>query len=481
MANSIDIVVGAQDKASQVLRNVAASAGNLSTSFTALGPALFGIGAAVAGAVGGFLAVKGAIEATFSAANRIDALTDKANGLGESVGSLQAFQFALAEAGNISGDKAISVLEKLTATVGQIAAGDNKAGLEAFKQLGLDAEQLSLQGPVAQFEAIQAKLAEITNTSERAAMAQKIFGRGAVELLPALNAQAESMKASAQYARDVGAAVSEEGAAGVAAMNDALGRVSLGFEGLFNTIAIELAPAIEQVALYIADWIPPLVDAARNIIPQIVDGIAAVADASIAAAEALGLIVRTEETWAEAIEQSRQAAGERAKELEAQRDAMRAATATPQAQEDTGAKAFESTLEALEKQLVALELGEEYVRSAEQLATARNEQERQRIELLQSQVFEQKKLNDLQDEAKRQAEVDAKKAADLAKMMRPDQSPQQAVQGRLLTRGTGGDVATQTLNAIKSLVKVAQQAARDEELYRRQKDRGFTVRQVVVP
>jgi hypothetical protein len=160
---------------------------------------------------------------------------------------------------------------------------------------------------------------------------------------------------------------------------------------------------------------------------------------------------------------------------------MRAATATPQAQEDTGAKAFEATLDALEKQLVALELGEEYVRSAEQLATARNEQERQRIELLQSQVFEQKKLNDLQDEAKRQAEVDAKKAADLAKMMRPDQSPQQAVQGRLLTRGTGGDVATQTLNAIKSLVKVAQQAARDEELYRRQKDRGFTVRQVVVP
>jgi hypothetical protein len=83
-----------------------------------------------------------------------------------------------------------------------------------------------------------------------------------------------------------------------------------------------------------------------------------------------------------------------------------------------------------------------------------------------------------QDIAKREAEL--KKIED-APSREVDKSPQQAVQGRLLTKGTGGDVATQTLNAIKSLVKVAQQAARDEELYRRQKDRGFTVRQVVVP
>jgi hypothetical protein len=82
-----------------------------------------------------------------------------------------------------------------------------------------------------------------------------------------------------------------------------------------------------------------------------------------------------------------------------------------------------------------------------------------------------------QEELLRQDEAKAAKQQD----KQVDTSPQQATQGRLLTRGTGGDPQTQILAQIKQLVRVAQDQLKADELYRRQKERGIILKTLVVP
>lgn len=435
---------------------------------------LLGVGTALAGAAAAFVSVGAAIAGTISAANTIDALTDKANGLGESVGDLQAFQFALEEAGNIDGEKTIAVLNKLTATVGSIATGANKEGVDVFKQLGIDAQQLSLEGPIRQFEIIQEKLAGINNNSERAATAQKLFGKAALDLLPALNAQSDSMRESAEYAKKVGAAVSEEGAAGVAAMNDAVGRVQTGFKGLFNTLAVQLAPGVEAVATALSNWIPPIVYVANVALPRVVDAMANVADAGVAVGNVLGA---NWGTFADAIAKARQEAKATADELAASRQNRTAIV--PEADEGA-AKRVDDVIAGLERQIQVAMLGEDIIKAQEQRAAARNEQERERIRLLQDQLTEFNSIvaaDEAFEKESKKAEEEAKRRAELT---RAQTAPQTAVQGRLLTRGTGGDIGTQMLNVLKQIAATAQKQL-EKTPYEKAKAQTIYLKTVTVP
>ncbi len=241
MSADVNIVVGAEDRATKVLNSVASSVGSLGGTFAALGPAVAGIGASLAGLAAGFITVQSAINGTVEAANKIDALTDVATGLGASVPDLQAFQFAMSEAGNVDASQSIQALQKMQRIVGDIAGGQNENAAKLFEKLGLDAKALSMQGPVEQFLAVKQAIGGIENVSERASVAQQLLGKSASDLIPALISQQDEFNASMEAAKDLGLTVSEQGAAGIAAMNDSLGRVSAGFEGIYNQVAVAVA------------------------------------------------------------------------------------------------------------------------------------------------------------------------------------------------------------------------------------------------
>jgi hypothetical protein len=90
--------------------------------------------------------------------------------------------------------------------------------------------------------------------------------------------------------------------------------------------------------------------------------------------------------------------------------------------------AGEKTLENLERQLAVLLLGEEVVRRQEQLATATNDAERERIELLQDQIDLQQAMA---DEKRRKEAEEKTRAGQLANF----QMGVTGTQSRLLTRG----------------------------------------------
>jgi hypothetical protein len=438
--------------------------------------------ASLAGTVAGFLAVGKAIGTVAEAANRIDALTDVAAGLGSSVGELQAFQFAMGEAGNVSAEKSIQSLQKLQKAVGEVATGGNAKAGEVFEKLGLDAAKLSMQGPVQQFEAVRQALGGIENVSERAATAQKIFGKSAADLIPVLLAQSGEFEASMNAAADLGAVVSEEGAAGIAAMNDAVGRVSLGFEGMANQVAVAVAPLVESIASTLAGWIPPVIELANQWLPTIVDSAAAMvgfatdfyltmykvttldfSGAFETATNALGeqgtaaqLILKVQEARNRAAE----VANENARRNAEIKAATLAIDKDELATEQAKVSEAEKTIAALEKKFAIATMGAEAVERQEQLATAATDAERERILALQAQLdlheqitadFSSRVEAEKKATAERQAMAEQEQArrADIISRLANAPTSVQAMQSRLLTRGPAQ-------NSMEKIAKLAQ-------------------------
>ena len=484
MAGDIDVVIGAQDKASAVINAVAAKASGFGSSLSSsLLPSVTKLIGPLAAAAAGFLAVRSAISAVSEASTRIDALTDTAAGLGESVGELQAFQFAMGEAGNVDAEKSISALQRIQKVVGEVAGGGNAAGGEVFKKLGIDANALSMQGPIDQFNTVREALAGIDNASERAAMAQKILGKSAADLMPALMAQSDEFEASMQAASDLGVVVSDEGAAGIASMNDAVGRVSAGFEGMANQVAMAVAPLIESIATTIAGWLPPIIDFASQWLPTIVDGMAGLvglgadfyksmyqlvtldfSGAFETATNALGeqgtaakLILKTME--------ARNAAAAKARDDAEEAKAIAAATAAIEKEslgsEEAKVSEGEKLIAQLERKLAIEQQGAEAIEKQEQLATAANDAERERIASLQAQldlheqitaefnerVEAEKKRTEEQQKA---AEEQQAKQAELVKQIAGVPTAVSATQSRLQTRGPAQ-------NSMEKIAKLAQE------------------------
>ncbi len=464
MSADVNIVVGAEDRATQVLNKVASSVGAMGGVIATLGPAAVAAAAALVPAAAAFTALSAAINGTQEAAGKIDELVDKATGLGDSVGNLQAFQFAMEEAGGISADQSIQALQKVQKLVGDIAGGGGEQAGELFKKLGLDAEALSMQGPVDQFLAVKAAIGGIENVSERAAVAQQLLGKSASDLIPALISEQEGFEASMQAAQDLGLVVSEEGAAGVAAMNDAVGRLSAGFEGVYNQLAVAVAPVIETIATELAAWVPPIIEFANEYLPQVVDLLVQVAGFATDVVAAFMRIqqmdfvgaatilteMKTADEWLDKIQEKRAAAAAQAEANAAKQQAMASAALIIE-KEVTDEKAKqassgEKTIEQLERQLAIAQHGQEFVERQEELASATNDAERERIRILQEQLEQQNAINDSQKEfaeaqkkaaaeEQRKAEQLAKEAADKALALSRPAAENQATESRLLSRG----------------------------------------------
>lgn len=129
---------------------------------------------------------------------------------------------------------------------------------EALKALGLSAEQLKGLKPEQQFEMLAGSLAGVSDASQRAALAQEIFGRAGTEMLPMLAQGADGIAAMRQEARDLGIVFDQEAADAAAQFNDDLLRLKQGFGGVFQELGMKLIP------IFLDDLIPALRD---NLIP----------------------------------------------------------------------------------------------------------------------------------------------------------------------------------------------------------------------
>lgn len=213
------------------------------TSFTkrisSSGKMLVGFGSAIAGVAAG-AGMAAMIRNTLSA---MDATTKLGVAVGVSTSKLAAYQFGAQIAGS-SQESLNKGLKNLQKTIGETTTGISTEGVKAFELLGLEAKTLSEQPISETFKDVAESIKNITNVSERAAIAQRIFGRAGKELINLLLEGRAGLEAYEAEAKSLGIAFDELSGAKVEMANDAMTRLTAIFKGAAQTITIKLTPFI---------------------------------------------------------------------------------------------------------------------------------------------------------------------------------------------------------------------------------------------
>lgn len=234
---AIDRFVGRATKASSVI------GGQMRKGINSGGTALAAFGAsAAAGAVATGLAIK-------AGADRIDDLADSSKrllGNSGATGALAALRFAAEEAGVESGmlDKG---LEKLLDTISKANRGD-KGAIEAFRQIGVDAAELTRMRPEERMIAVADALGKVKDAGDKISLARGIFGKAGGGLVPLFNDGAEAIRDAAHTMDFFGQSVSALDAEKVGTMNDNIGRLQLAWEGVTMQLAVQFAPLVSDIS-----------------------------------------------------------------------------------------------------------------------------------------------------------------------------------------------------------------------------------------
>lgn len=151
---------------------------------------------------------------------------------GQTTDQLQEFSYA-SELIDVSLDTLQGSLTKLTNNMQDTANGTGNAQA-AFQQLGVsvtDADGHLRSANDVFYDAIDA-LGDVTNATERDALAMDIFGRSAQDLNPLIVQGADTLREYAQEAHDMGYVLDNDALAALGAVDDAYQRLQKTQEGV---------------------------------------------------------------------------------------------------------------------------------------------------------------------------------------------------------------------------------------------------------
>ena len=180
-------------------------------------------------------------------ARELDEAGKTARRLGMSMTSFQNLGQVAEEAGVSMGQMG-TLLTFMSRNLGNLANGSTSAQ-KAFGRLGLSMTDLAGLSPERQFELISQRIMALPTAAERTAAAMAIFGRqGAMAMGLIADASSGAISEVAKLREQLGLNLTDTQVKGIEMMNDAIGRMSLVFQGFINQFLAQLAPAITTVA-----------------------------------------------------------------------------------------------------------------------------------------------------------------------------------------------------------------------------------------
>lgn len=172
----------------------------------------------------------------------VDKMSQK---LGLSKKSYQEWDYVLSQSGvdikNMSGG-----MKTLTNQISAAKQGNNDA-IDRFKKLGISISDLKSLSREDIFSKVITGMQSMSDSTDRAALANKIFGKSGSELAPLFNSTAESTEALKKKASELGFVMSDEAVSASAGFKDSLDTLQRTFTGTKNNIIGELLPSITQV------------------------------------------------------------------------------------------------------------------------------------------------------------------------------------------------------------------------------------------
>ena len=233
-------------------------------------PALIAGGAAIAGIalltskLGGFL----------SEADRIDKASAR-TGLGAL--AIQRLGFA-AEQSGASFEVVEKGITRLVSSLDDAALNENSPAAKALDRIGLSLADLEGLTTEEKFAKIAGALGQVADDGEQAALAQDLFGRSGVELIPLFEAGEEGITKLGDAFEATGNVMSDDAVKAGAAATDALNRVKNVISGVATSALTALLPALTSVISFMEKTVIPIV---RDQVVPVIKAIAEVAFALI--------------------------------------------------------------------------------------------------------------------------------------------------------------------------------------------------------
>jgi lambda family phage tail tape measure protein len=173
-----------------------------------------------------------------------DSLNDLRQKTGFAVEDLNALAL-VAEQNGTTLDAVAGGLAKLGRTIGD-ALGGNAGAVANLKQFGIGLQELK-SGSLPATEAlarIADSVSQMPDGLQKAAAVQKIFGRGAADLVPVLNAGGDAIRRARSELQEYGALISGEFASAADGFNDKLAVLKFIATGYGTILADALIPAL---------------------------------------------------------------------------------------------------------------------------------------------------------------------------------------------------------------------------------------------
>jgi len=205
-------------------------------------------GAAIAGAAlatgvaVGTAALKKGIQETAAYGDNVDKMSQK---LGLSAESYQKWDYVL----NLAGTDMQSMTTGLKTLTNQFEAAKNgnAASVAAFEQLGISMEEAANMSREDLFGAAIKGLQGMEDSTERAALANKLFGKSGQNLTPLFNQTAEQTQEQIALAEKYGMVMPEAAVKASAAFQDSMTTMQMTMTGMKNRMMAEFLPSVTQI------------------------------------------------------------------------------------------------------------------------------------------------------------------------------------------------------------------------------------------
>lgn len=214
-------------------------ASGLGKGLKVAGVATAALGAAVVGASG---AVVSGAKDVAAYGDNIDKMSQK---LGLSSDAYQKWDYVL----NLAGTDMQSMTTGLKTLTNKFddAKKGNEGAIAMFEQLGISMEQAASMSREDLFAAAISGFQKMEDSTERAALANDLFGKSGQNLAPLFNTTAEATAEMISRAEEYGMVMSEDNVKASAAFVDSMTTLQNTITGLKNDIMSEFLPTLTQV------------------------------------------------------------------------------------------------------------------------------------------------------------------------------------------------------------------------------------------
>lgn len=174
-----------------------------------------------------------------------DSIDKTSQKVGMSAESYQEWDYVLNLAGT-SMSNCTTGIKTLTNQIDSATSGSAEA-TEKFEKLGISMEDLSTKSRSEIFEDVVKSMQNMGDTTERAALANDLFGRSGQEMTPLFNMTNEELEEAIDNFDKYNMALSDEGVQAAADYTDSVTTMKGAFNGLKNNLMADFLPSLTTV------------------------------------------------------------------------------------------------------------------------------------------------------------------------------------------------------------------------------------------